>query len=235
MTSQQEQTRAQEQQEVFDPWQQAYLRFETPEEETRKFMRRLRKAGSRQWPKKCCIVEMFSGRGNGLHALSRLGFTNLTALDLSPALLGQYCGSASCCVGDARLVPFKSLTADIVVVHGGLHHLLALPQDLEAALREIHRILRRYGLLVVVEPWMTPFLRFVHFVCEMPLCRRISPKLDALATMNEHERETYDNWLNQPDLIVSIIKRYFSIDRLSFEWGKIHLVAQKTADLHSSE
>ena len=77
-----------------DPWEAAYLRFETPEQEIQKFMKRLRKLGADDWPRDCEIVELFCGRGNGLHALERMGFRRLEGVDLSPRLLAQYRGKA---------------------------------------------------------------------------------------------------------------------------------------------
>ena len=55
--------------------EEAYLRFETPKQEVRKAIRRLRHIGAVGWPKDWKIIEIFYGRGNGLHALSRLGLT----------------------------------------------------------------------------------------------------------------------------------------------------------------
>ena len=66
-----------------DPWEAAYLRFETPEQEIQKFIRRLHHLGAEEWPRDSEIVELFCGRGNGLHALERLGFTRLEGVDLS--------------------------------------------------------------------------------------------------------------------------------------------------------
>src|ERR1700733_5234439 len=85
-----------------DPWEAAYLRFETPEQEIQKFIGRLKKLGAEGWPKNAEIVELFCGRGNGLNALERLGFSNVEGVDLSPRLLAQYRGSATCTQGDCR-------------------------------------------------------------------------------------------------------------------------------------
>ena len=77
-----------------DAWEQAYLRFQSPEQEVRKFVRRLRKLGATDWPRDAAVVELFCGRGNGLRALERLGFSNLTGVDLSPSLANRYEGPA---------------------------------------------------------------------------------------------------------------------------------------------
>src|SRR5579863_8906443 len=89
-----------------DPWEAAYLRFETPEQEIRKFVKRLRALGVCKWPPDAQIVELFCGRGNGLRALQSLGFTRVEGVDLSPSLVAQYQGSARCYVGDCRQLPF---------------------------------------------------------------------------------------------------------------------------------
>ena len=89
-----------------DPWEAAYLAFETPEEEVAKFVRRLRKLGADDWPKDSQIIELFCGRGRGLMALHRLGFTQIEGVDLSPRLLAEYRGARSieCC--DCRHLTF---------------------------------------------------------------------------------------------------------------------------------
>ncbi len=203
-----------------DPWEAAYLRFETPEQEIQKFIGRLEKLGVAEWSRQAQVVELFCGRGNGLHALRKLGFTNVEGYDFSPRLLAEYHGDAKCHVSDCRSLPLANESRDILIVQGGLHHLPKLPDDLEQTLVEIHRVLRKGGRLVLVEPWLTPFLRLVHLVCGISPMRRLSPKLDALATMIHYERQTYEQWLTQPDLIVGLVRARFAPVQQSFGWGK---------------
>ena len=73
-----------------DPWEEAYLRFESPEEEIRKFIRRLKFMGAMKWPRNAKIVELFCGRGSGLRALHQLGFSEVEGIDLSPSLAAEY-------------------------------------------------------------------------------------------------------------------------------------------------
>jgi ubiquinone/menaquinone biosynthesis C-methylase UbiE len=207
-----------------DPWESAYLRFESPEQEIEKFVSRLRKLGANQWPLSGEFVELFCGRGNGLNALEKLGFARLEGVDLSPRLIAQYRGSARCIVGDCRQLPFADSSKDVLIVQGGLHHLPVLPEDLEKTLSEMQRVLRKSGRVVFVEPWLTPFLRFVHAVSENPLARRLSNKMDALATMIQFERRTYEQWLTQPDLIQKSAHAHFTPVHESFEWGKWNFV-----------
>ncbi|PYT70955.1 MAG: class I SAM-dependent methyltransferase [Acidobacteria bacterium] len=206
-----------------DPWEAAYLRFETPEEEIDKFIGRLKRLGARQWPRDAEIVELFCGRGNGLIALQRLGFTRLEGVDLSPRLIAQYQGS-NCIVADCRELPFADRSKDVLIVQGGLHHLPNLPGDLDQTFSEMQRVLRKGGRVMFVEPWLTPFLMFVHFVSEIPLVRRLSNKMDALATMTEHEIRTYTQWLGQPELIKKVARAHFVPVHESFAWGKWNFV-----------
>ena len=207
-----------------DAWEAAYLRFETPEEEIRKFTSRLNRQGARQWPRHAEIVELFCGRGNGLIALQRFGFTRLEGVDLSPRLIAEYKGTAKCIVADCRKLPFPDRCRDILIVQGGLHHLHNLPGDLDQTFSEMQRVLRKNGSVMFVEPWRTPFLSFVHFISEIPGVRRLSNKLDAFATMTEHEIRTYTHWLGQPELIKRVVRAHFVPVRESFAWGKWYFI-----------
>src|SRR5260370_27375704 len=207
-----------------DAGEAAYLRFETPEQEMRKFIQRLNRLGAPRWPRDAEIVELFCGRGNGLAALERLGFTKIEGVDLSPRLIAQYRGPAKCIVGDCRKLPFAGRSKDVLIVQGGLHHLSTLPEDLDQTFSETRRVLRRDGRVVFVEPWLTPFLKLVHWVSENPLARRLWNRMDALATMIQFERRTYEQWLGQPELIKKIARAHFVPVHESFEWGKWNFV-----------
>ena len=207
-----------------DPWEAAYLRFETPEQEIQKFIARLNRLGAREWPRDAEIVELFCGRGNGLIALQRLGFTRIEGVDLSPRLLAQFKGPAKCTVADCRELPFFDRSKDILIVQGGLHHLPTLPGDLDQTFSEMQRVLRKNGRVMFVEPWRTPFLTFVHFISEITPVRRLSTKMDAFATMTELELRTYTQWTGQPELIKQIARTHFVPVHESFSWGKWNFV-----------
>lgn len=209
-----------------EAWESAYLRFETPEQEIAKFQKRLRHLGIDGVNRDSQFVELFCGRGNGLHALSRLGFSHVEGIDLSPRLVACYSGPAKCIVGDCRQLPFPDQSRDVLIVQGGLHHLPTLPESLDRTFQEVRRVLRKDGRFVAVEPWLTPFLKVVHSVCDIPLLRRISNKVDALAAMIEHERQTYEQWLTQPALVVKLVHSNFSPVHEEFAWGKWQFVGK---------
>jgi hypothetical protein len=81
-------------------------------------------------------------------------------------------------------------------------------------------VLRKNGRVVLVEPWLTPFLRLIHWIAAKPVARRCSIKIDAFQTMNEHERQTYEQWLRDPGLILTSARARFSPIYESFAWGK---------------
>jgi ubiquinone/menaquinone biosynthesis C-methylase UbiE len=128
-----------------DPWEDAYLRFETPEQEVRKFIGRLKFMDAMKWRRNAKIVELFCGRGSGLRALHQLGFNQVEGIDLSPSLAAKHAGPGKVLVGDCRQLPFESASKDILIVQGGLHH-LPKPDDLIGHLGV--RALRENGLAV---------------------------------------------------------------------------------------
>lgn len=214
-------------------WEAAYLAFETPEKEVRKFTRRLIRAGARDWPKDSRLVEICCGRGNGLVALSKLGFENVEGVDLSEALLVRYHGPAKCYLCDCRRLPFDDGSRDIIVVHGGLHH-LRLPDDVRRTIVEASRVLREGGLFVAVEPWMTPFLALAHLTCRSASARRLWRKLGAMAIMNDHERDTYERWLADPTLILDMLRESFQTVKREVRFGKLLFVGRKRDDIQSA-
>jgi len=207
-----------------DPWRAAYLRFETPEQEIRKFIRRLQRIGESAWSRDARIVELFCGRGGGIDALARLGFTRLHGLDISWQLASLHDDADRIAVADCRHVPFAARSMDIAIVQGGLHHLPELPGDLDRTVAEVARILAPGGRFVAVEPWRTPFLDAVHLLSEQRLARRAWPRLDALATMIAHERDTYTAWLNQPALVLAVLRRHFPDCTVRIGMGKLTFV-----------
>jgi SAM-dependent methyltransferase len=217
------------------PWEEAYLRFETPEQEIRKFIGRLKKVGAHRWPKQWEILELFCGRGNGLRALRQFGFRSVSGVDLSPYLASQYSGQEQILVADCRNLPFVDESKDVLIVQGGLHHLLSLPSDLERTVREAKRVLRKRGLFFAVEPWLTLFLRVVHAGCRSRFLRMTSDKVDALATMINHERKTYQQWLRQPNPTLEIFHRHFVREECFIRWGKIYFLGRKESAFRVSK
>jgi hypothetical protein len=95
----------------------------------------------------------------------------------------------------------------------------------------MRRVVTPSGRIVIVEPWLTPFLRFVHATVKQPVARRLSPQFDALATMIEEERDTYERWLNAPDAYLRLIRCYVAPRLLRRRWGKIIVVGSPATPL----
>jgi ubiquinone/menaquinone biosynthesis C-methylase UbiE len=216
-------------------WEQAYRDLETPAEELKKFLARYRRLGAEHWPRDAHIVELFCGTGNCLVALQQLGFTKLEGVDLSPDLLAQYQGTVQTFVGDCRDLKFEDMSKDVVVIQGGLHHMPEFPEDVDAVLHEVRRVLTPGGRFVLVEPWLTPFLRTVHVACSMRVVRSAWSKLDAVARMNEQEWPTYNRWLTRPSEILELLDAHFATERRTMSWGKLMFVGQRSADSGGNE
>jgi SAM-dependent methyltransferase len=210
-----------------EAWEAAYLRFETPEQEIHKFTQRLHAVGADAWPRDARVLELFCGRGNGMVALERLGFTELQGVDLSPRLVRLYRGRGRCSAGDCRALPIRSASQDVAIVQGGLHHLPDVKADLPVVIGEVQRVLKPGGLFVVVEPWLTRFLRLAHAACESP-ARRVWGRLDALATMIDYERDTYMRWLANPEFIRTQLTNGFRPEMRSERWGKVMFAGRNT-------
>jgi ubiquinone/menaquinone biosynthesis C-methylase UbiE len=208
-------------------WEAAYSRFETPGQETAKFLKRLRRFGVTGWRRDLQIVEIFCGRGAGLTAWEQMGFGSLEGVDLSETLLQQYSGDARLYVGDCRCLELADSSRDVICVQGGLHHLPVTPDDLITVVAEVRRVLRPGGRFLVVEPRLTPFLKSVHWLCRQSLARRISPKIDALACMIRREQFTYDLWLSKPSEIRAALRRGFETESEDIAWGKLLWVGKK--------
>jgi ubiquinone/menaquinone biosynthesis C-methylase UbiE len=148
----------------------------------------------------------------------------VVSVDLSPVLVRGRTDASECSVADCRHLPIATHTADVAIVQGGLHHLSRIPDDLVAVLLEVTRVLKPGGIFVAVEPWSTPFLEVVHRVCGWPLVRRLSGKVDALATMIELERPTYEQWLSRGSEIMRSLDRFLISRRVRTALGKLHYV-----------
>ncbi|MEE8243594.1 MAG: class I SAM-dependent methyltransferase [Pseudomonadales bacterium] len=204
-------------------WEDAYRRFEDPETEARKFVGRLRKLGAGEWSERARILEIFCGRASGLVALNRLGFKNVEGLDLSESLLSESRAVATALyVADCRDMQLEGESYDVVIAQGGLHHLPSIPIDLERCVSEVHRVLRTNGKFVVVEPWDTSFLQFVHRAIRFRPLRKVVPKIDALHIMIEQEAATYFAWLSKPRIILDTLTQRFRTEHQCIGWGKLN-------------
>jgi ubiquinone/menaquinone biosynthesis C-methylase UbiE len=209
-------------------WEEAYQRFETPGQEQRKFIRRLRRLGVHHWNRESKVIELCSGRGNGVVAWQRLGFSHVFGVDLSLALVERAACRGRGFVGDARRLPIRSASQDVAVVQGGLHHLLSL-DDVRQALAEMHRVLKPDGRAIIIEPWSTPFLRVVHLVAERRLVRAMSSRLDAFAAMTDNERPTYEAWLARPQSILGAVTAHFEALAIHQRLGKLVFLGRPLA------
>jgi SAM-dependent methyltransferase len=125
-------------------------------------------------------LELGCGTGVFLEKVARSG-AEIRGIDLSRDLLEKArarlaaVGNVSLDGGNAESLPYPNASFDVLYGSSVLHHL-----DLDAALREAHRVLRPQGRLVFAEPNVfNPQVAFM-FHCE-PLKRRFGVSRDEMA------------------------------------------------------
>ena len=77
-------------------------------------------------------------------------------------------------------------------------------------------------------PWMTPFLKTVHLISELPILRKMWGKLDALATMTEREHDTYYNWHAHQADVDRALTETFTTELREVRYGKLYFVGVKS-------
>ncbi len=91
------------------------------------------------------ILEVGCSTGNQLIALQKQGFKNLYGIEINPnaiQLAKKYSENIHIMPGSAFDIPFKDKHFDLVFTSGVLIHIN--PKDLPKALKEIHRVSKRY-------------------------------------------------------------------------------------------
>jgi SAM-dependent methyltransferase len=120
------------------------------------------------------ILDVGCATGRLLQRLAQAGARNLAGADLAPRILdvarGKLTGfDIECelkCADCEDTLPWDSATFDVVTMTGVLHHFYR-PQ---AALREVGRVLRDGGRLILVDPCFFSPIRHIF-----NLCLRIHP------------------------------------------------------------
>lgn len=111
------------------------------------------------------ILDVGCGTGSLLADLARCGAKSLAGVDLAPRILDVAREKLAAAGARADLraadvedpLPWPAESFDVATLTGALHHFYR-PRD---ALREIHRVLRPGGQLLVVDPSFVPIARQV--------------------------------------------------------------------------
>jgi pseudaminic acid biosynthesis-associated methylase len=96
-------------------------------------------------PKQASFLEVGCNDGNQLLMLHRMGYSNLSGVELQPYALeiaGRRLPGVSLKLGSALALPHQDSAFDVVFTSGVLIHIS--PNDLPRALEEIHRCSRQY-------------------------------------------------------------------------------------------
>jgi len=104
-----------------DPWEAAYLRFETPEEEIRKFTERLRRLGVSKWPRETTWWSCFAGAATDCTRWRSSDSGTSREWTCRRGCWRNTRGMPAAMSGDCRELPFADKSKDAAIVQGGLH------------------------------------------------------------------------------------------------------------------
>jgi len=107
------------------------------------------------------ILEVGSNIGNQLLSLQKMGFTNLSGLELQSyavELSKQRTSHINIIQGSALDIPYKDGSFDMVFTHGLLIHIK--PADIKKVLQEIHRCAKKY--IWGFEAWASEYKEVIY-------------------------------------------------------------------------
>lgn len=101
------------------------------------------------------VIDLATGRGYQARNIYARGYKNVYGSDIQVSRVAEAQQQNSDTyihfgVADMRRLPYRSDSADAIVVSGALHDLK--PAEVETSLKECHRVLRVGGRLIVLEP-----------------------------------------------------------------------------------
>jgi demethylmenaquinone methyltransferase/2-methoxy-6-polyprenyl-1,4-benzoquinol methylase len=123
---------------------------------------------------------------------------------------------------DAFHLPFASDSFDAVTVSFGLRNM----DDTVAALREMHRVVRPGGRLVICEVSQPPFrpIRWLHHHVVLKLLPRITKPFSSNAEAYSYLAESMAAWHNQHDLAVLVVEAgWDDVEWLNLTMGVVAL------------
>jgi len=153
-----------------------------------------------QLPAKSYIIDL--GGNNGKFAKQlKSETTTIVSIDIDRSIMvgadGMHLPGITPIQGNILNMPFKDETFDVVLARAILHH---VPDNLDLALKEIHRILKPGGQILVEEPGsLNPIAYIIR---------------KAFPTMSHEESERPF----KPSVLEGKIKEYFTITELKYYW-----------------
>lgn len=138
------------------------------------------------------IIEIGCGSGAILRMLSELGFLNTTGIDKNPIAI-EHCkkkGLLNVLVGDARALPQKNASCDLIIAADVLEHI----HEDDRVVAEVYRVLKPGGIAILTVPAFNLFW---------------SPHDVALGHVRRYRREQFAHIVTQTGL-EKIDVRYFN-------------------------
>ncbi len=151
---------------------------------------------------KCDLIIDIGGGSGGFGNLARSSHpkARVICIDLEPRVVDN---GVEHIEGSGLDLPFKDSSADLITVHAMLHH---VPNELDKAMKEVYRVLRPGGFLIIQEPLdKNPFANMVR--------KRI--------TTTHHDEG--ERPLPFKDL-EAVVERYFKTERIDHHFITFYLM-----------
>lgn len=147
-------------------------------------------------------LDVGSGDGNLVPQLLEAGAQHVVSMDYQLELVRESPPGAMRLVGSAVELPLRAASVEVVVVMDVLHHLETV--QLHHALRELRRVLRSDGRLLLFEPVNTPVRRVLHGALMSPLSGLTKFSRDK-RRMVEDEAATLMPWLSAEGRLPTVL------------------------------
>jgi ubiquinone/menaquinone biosynthesis C-methylase UbiE len=134
------------------------------------------------------VLDLAAGDGLDMQVMEEMSAGIVIGIDISQPLLARARGHRV--VADAHRLPFSDRTLDVVVANSILHHL-----DPQRAFREIARVLREGGGLLLMEPRPCLARSLLDWFTLSFGPSRLLPLVRARRTSLLEEMSVYSRWL----------------------------------------
>jgi ubiquinone/menaquinone biosynthesis C-methylase UbiE len=180
----------------------------------------LKKMSILDLPKTSVILDVGCGNGDLLRFLSKMGYTNVIGVEPDSDL---FIGGPVL-KGKASDIPFSNLHFDAIICMSSLHH-VETTEELKKSFKEIHRVLKRGGILAYCEPSDTFMRKILMKLIMSPLGNLTKFSREKRKQVSE-EIDTLNWWLEIERQIPDMLEG-FEIIKIKREALKTYLVARK--------
>ena len=152
------------------------------------------------------VLDLGCGDGLNIALLKKMGIQNIIGVDISSYLLKLAQKNnlgVKFYLADAKKLPFKDQTFDIVLADSVFHHLLNYPKSIT----EIKRVLKMGGYVCFVDPHKSFLRSLMDFITQLPISQML-PFFKGRQPAYLAEKDLMEYWLNNEQLFLNLLKKH---------------------------